>query len=227
MLDVRVDWDYRRDAQGQVNGIIAVLADITAQLRLEEQYRQAQKMESVGRLAGGVAHDFNNMLGVIIGHAELAMLQLHPSDALYRDLQEIQTAAQRSADLTRQLLGFARKQTAMPKVLDLNDTVAGMLKMLRRLIGEDIDLAWAPGHDLWRVKIDPSQIDQILANLAANARDAIGGRGQGDPGDGQRRAGRGRTAPRIPGMGHAGRVRAADGERHGRRDDPGRAGAPL
>ena len=148
-----------------------------ARRRLEEQLFQAQKMESVGRLAGGVAHDFNNMLGVIIGRAEIAMQQDVPHDKLQHHLDEILKAALRSADLTRQLLAFARKQTAEPKILDLNDTISGMLKMLRRLIGEDIDLSWQPGLDLWKVKIDPSQVDQILANLAVNARDAISGVG--------------------------------------------------
>jgi two-component system cell cycle sensor histidine kinase/response regulator CckA len=144
---------------------------------LEAQLFQAQKMESVGRLAGGVAHDFNNMLGVIIGHTDLALDGIEPSDPLFLDLQEIRKAAQRSADLTRQLLAFARRQTVSPRVLDLNDTIAGMLNMLRRLIGEDIELAWLPGHDLWKVKVDPSQIDQVLANLTVNARDAIAGIG--------------------------------------------------
>jgi PAS domain S-box-containing protein len=145
---------------------------------LEAQLIHAQKMESVGRLAGGVAHDFNNMLGVIMGHAELALSRVELGGALYQDLREILGAANRSADLTRQLLAFARKQTVSPKVLDLNVTIEGMLKMLRRLIGEDIDLVWMPGLDLWMVKIDPSQIDQMLANLAINARDAIAGVGK-------------------------------------------------
>ncbi|SPF46993.1 putative Histidine kinase [Syntrophobacter sp. SbD1] len=141
--------------------------------KLEAQLFQAQKMESVGRLAGGVAHDFNNMLGVIIGRAEMA-LQLDISNhKLQHNLQEILKAALRSADLTRQLLAFARKQTAIPKIMDLNDTISGMLQMLRRLIGEDIDLSCVPGLDLWKVKIDPSQVDQILANLVVNACDAI------------------------------------------------------
>ncbi len=145
--------------------------------RLQEHLNQAQKMESVGRLAGGVAHDFNNMLGVILGHTGMALDQVDPSQPIFTNLKEIQEAAERSADLTRQLLAFARKQTAVPKVLDLNETVEGMLNMLRRLIGEDIDLAWRPGKKLGLVKVDPSQIDQILANLCVNARDAIGGTG--------------------------------------------------
>lgn len=140
---------------------------------LEAQLHQAQKMESVGRLAGGVAHDFNNMLSVIMGYTEMALARMDSNDPLREYLKEIYTASRRSADLTRQLLAFARKQTIAPRVLDLNDVVEGSLKMLRRLIGEDIDLAWMPGRDLWPINVDPSQIDQILANLCVNARDAI------------------------------------------------------
>jgi len=145
---------------------------------MEERLSQAEKMESVGRLAGGVAHDFNNMLGVIAGNAELALEIAGPEDPLHEELQAILDAADRSADLTRQLLAFARKQEVMPRVLDLNATVSGMLRMLSRLIGEDIDLVWEPGADLWPVLVDPSQIDQVLVNLCVNARDAItdGGR---------------------------------------------------
>jgi signal transduction histidine kinase/ActR/RegA family two-component response regulator len=148
------------------------------QARLAAQLEQAHKMESVGRLAGGVAHDFNNMLGVILGHAELALEQLDSTQPLYDSVQEIRRAAIHSADLTRQLLAFARKQTVLPRVLDLNETVAGMLNMLQRLIGEDLDLQWQPKAGLWPIKMDPSQIDQILANLCANARDAIVGVGK-------------------------------------------------
>lgn len=146
--------------------------------KLQEYLIQAQKMESVGRLAGGVAHDFNNLLGVIMGHAETALVKTTPHQAGYQDLQEIFKAAQRSADLTRQLLAFARKQTIRPMVLNLNDTVASMLKMLKRMIGEDIELIWRPGVELKPVKIDPSQVDQLLANLLVNARDAFSGEGQ-------------------------------------------------
>jgi two-component system cell cycle sensor histidine kinase/response regulator CckA len=159
---------------------LGMVRDISERKRAEEetakltmQLQQAQKMESVGRLAGGVAHDFNNMLGVILGHSELALERLDASDPLHNDLATIRTAAQRSADLTRQLLAFARKQTLAPRVLNLNDTVAGMLKMVRRLIGEDVHLQWRPGQSLRPVRIDPTQIDQILANLCVNARDAI------------------------------------------------------
>ncbi len=154
--------------------------DITERKKAEAEYEtlvaqlnQARKMESIGRLAGGVAHDFNNMLGVILGHAEMALDQVADDTSLRSDLTEIQLAAQRSADLTRQLLTFARKQIIDPKVLDLNQTIKPMMVMLQRLIGENIQLVWEPAEDLWPVKMDPSQIDQILANLCVNARDAI------------------------------------------------------
>lgn len=164
---------------------LAIAEDITQRKladeehqKLQEQLNQAHKMEYVGRLAGGVAHDFNNMLGVILGHTELALDQMAPSSPIFSDLTEIRIAAERSADLTRQLLAFARKQTVSPRILDLNDTVEGMLKMLRRLIGETIQLIWVPGKDLWKVRMDPGQIDQILANLCVNARDAVDNVGQ-------------------------------------------------
>ncbi|NLX19995.1 MAG: PAS domain S-box protein [Desulfobulbus sp.] len=147
------------------------------QEKLQAQLAQAQKMESVGRLAGGVAHDFNNMLGVILGHCELAMRDLTKNHEVSSSLQHIRTAAERSADLTRQLLAFARRQPIAPKVLDINTTVAGMLQMLERLIGEDVHLVWRPGKRCTQVRIDPSQLDQILANLCVNARDAIHGTG--------------------------------------------------
>jgi PAS domain S-box-containing protein len=166
------------NASGEVTAAIEMVDDITETLTLESRLRQAQKLESVGRLAGGVAHDFNNMLSVILGHTELAMADMDPAQPLFSTLQEIQKAAERSADLTRQLLAFARKQTVAPRILNLNKTVEGMLRMLRRLIGEDIDLAWLPGKNQWPVKLDPSQIDQILVNLCINARDAIIGVGK-------------------------------------------------
>jgi len=144
----------------------------------EAQLQQAQKMESVGRLACGVAHDFNNMLTAIIGNAQMGLLTSDPTQPIHAYFTEIRKAAERSADLTRQLLVFARKQTIAPKILDLNETVASMLMILQRLIGEDIDLNWQPDKDLWPVKADPSHIDQILANLCVNARDAISGVGK-------------------------------------------------
>ena len=172
------------EAQGQ-RYLMGLGIDITDRKRaeaeaekLQVQLTQGQKMESVGRLAGGIAHDFNNMLGVILGYSELALERVEAGQSMYSALHGIQQAAQRSADLTRQLLAFARKQTVAPKILDLNETVAGMLNMLRRLIGENINLAWLPSDSLWMIKMDPTQIDQILANLCVNARDAIGDTGK-------------------------------------------------
>ncbi|MGD0586419.1 MAG: PAS domain S-box protein [Oryzomonas sp.] len=170
-----------KDEQGAIHKWFGTCTDIhdikTAEeekLALGQQLHQVQKMESIGSLAGGVAHDFNNKLSIILGHADMALVQSDP--ALVRDsLLEIRKAAESSADLTRQLLTFARKQIIAPKVLDLNATVASMLKMLHRLISENIRLSWQPGGDLWRIKADPSQIDQILANLCINAKDAGGG----------------------------------------------------
>ena len=167
-----------RNADEAITHYVAVKEDITERKTLQEQFRQTQRMEAVGQLAGGVAHDFNNMLSVIIGHAELALGHGDLEDALRKNLQEILAAGNRSSDITRQLLAFARKQTIVPRVLDLNEAVEAILKLLRRLIGEDIDLAWIPGVKLWPVKMDPSQIDQILANLCVNARDAITGVGK-------------------------------------------------
>jgi signal transduction histidine kinase len=141
--------------------------------KLQSQLLQAQKMESVGRLAGGIAHDFNNMLGVILGYTELAQDAVSPAQPLHSFLTEIRSAAERSAVLTRQLLAFARKQIISPKTLDLNQAVQGTLNMLRRLIGENIDLVWLPNHELPPVCMDPSQIDQVLVNLCLNACDAI------------------------------------------------------
>ncbi|MDD5677979.1 MAG: PAS domain S-box protein [Kiritimatiellae bacterium] len=141
--------------------------------KLENELQQAHKMESVGRLAGGVAHDFNNILQIILGNIELALARMEPDDPLRDDLEEVQIAGRRAADLTRQLLGFARKQTIAPRTMDLNATVASMLKMLRRLMGEDIETVWTPGAGLWPIRMDPVQIDQILVNLCANARDVI------------------------------------------------------
>lgn len=157
---------------------VAASRDITDQLHMADQLSQSQRLESIGRLAGGVAHDFNNMLGVILGTAELAMDRTQPEDLIFGDLQEIRRAAERSASLTRQLLAFAHKQTAIPQVVDLNDSVSATLKMLRRLIGEDIELLWHPGANDATIKIDPVQIDQILTNLVVNARDAIAGGGR-------------------------------------------------
>lgn len=145
---------------------------------LQEQFLQSQKLEAVGILAGGVAHDFNNMLGAIIGYAEMGLEKDDLSDTMHKYFSRILDAGQRSARLTRQLLAFARKQTVSPIVLDMNTSVAGMLKMLHRLIGENIELVWQPAEKPCTVKMDPGQLDQILANLCVNAKDAISGMGE-------------------------------------------------
>jgi PAS domain S-box-containing protein len=145
----------------------------TEKEKLQSQLMQVQKMESIGQLAGGVAHDFNNMLSVILGHTDLVLDQLDPGEPFYDNLQEIRKAAERSANLTRQLLTFARRQVIKPRIIDLNETVEGMLNMLRRLIGENIYLAWLPNKQHVQIQADPTQIDQIIANLCINARDAI------------------------------------------------------
>ena len=146
--------------------------------KLQEALLQAQKMESIGRLAGGIAHDFNNMLSVILGHAELALRKVSDDHAVCPHLQQIRKATERSADLTRQLLGFARKQTIAPRLVDLNRLIENMLNMLQRLLGENIDLVWRPAPDPGMVMLDPSQVDQLLINLCVNARDAIDGPGK-------------------------------------------------
>jgi PAS domain S-box-containing protein len=172
------------DGEGNPSGFSAVGRDLTERIRnekektsLEHQLHQAQKIDSIGKLAGGVAHDFNNMLGIILGHVELAIRKTDPEQATAKHLEGIRTAAKHSADLTRQLLTFARKQAIIPKVLDLNSSVEGTLKMLQRLIGENIKLCWIPAEEKAAVKVDPAQLDQILANLCINARDAITGTG--------------------------------------------------
>jgi PAS domain S-box-containing protein len=174
-----------KDERGNVTGALSSARDITGQKmaekekeKLQEQLNQAQKMEAIGQLAGGVAHDFNNMLNIILGYSQIALMKIESSGPLYTNIQEVMNAARRSADLVRQLLAFARKQTIAPKALELNDAVAGMLNMLRKLIGEDIDLLWMPAANLWRVKMDPVQVDQLLANLVVNSRDSISGVGK-------------------------------------------------
>jgi PAS domain S-box-containing protein len=183
-FEIESNGQILRGAEGQATGMVFVVRDIAERkraqedrVRLEDQLRQAQKMESVGRLAGGVAHDFNNMLAVILTNTEMAIDQVDPDLPLRADLDEIRRAARRAADLTRQLLAFARRQTITPRVLDPNEAIEGVLRMLRRIIGEDIRFVWRPGPGLWSVKVDPSQVDQVLANLCVNARDAIAGVG--------------------------------------------------
>ncbi len=173
------------NGSGRIINFVAVKRDITEHLRLseendrlQEQFQQAQKLESIGRLAGGVAHDFNNMLGIILGYGEIVLANLHREDPLRENVRQMVEAGQRSAALTRQLLAFSRKQTLQPEVLDLNDLVRNLEKMLRRIIGEDIALELALADRIGRVSVDPAQIEQVILNLAVNARDAMpqGGR---------------------------------------------------
>jgi PAS domain S-box-containing protein len=165
------------DSAGAIVNYVAVKRDVTREVALEAQSRQAAKMEAVGQLAGGVAHDFNNQLQVILGYTEAILGNLPPDHALRDDLQEIRKAARHSADLTRQLLAFSRKQMIAPVVLEVSAAISGSLKMLSRLIGENIRLNFTLAQDTGAVFMDPSQWDQILANLAVNARDAIAGTG--------------------------------------------------
>lgn len=184
VVEERTVWFSAHVAPLSSDRVILVARDVTERKlsemereRLQAQLLQSQKMEAVGQLAGGVAHDFNNMLQAILGYIGLVQDETDPESTLGQYLEEAHRAAERSANLTRQLLAFARKQTVAPVVLDLNESVESMLKMLRRLIGEDIELRWRPHSGLWPVKMDPAQIDQVLANLCVNARDAIRGVG--------------------------------------------------
>jgi PAS domain S-box-containing protein len=162
-----------RDGAGLITHFISNDRDITDRRRLENQLQQAQKMDAIGRLAGGVAHDFNNLLMVISSYAELMLDSLAPQHPLRRNVDEIQKASRRAADLTRQLLAFGRKQMQTLQLLDLNSIIEDINKMLPRLIGEDIELEFIPGKKLGRVKADPVQIEQVVMNLAANSRDAM------------------------------------------------------
>jgi PAS domain S-box-containing protein len=161
------------DDHGEIGHFIAIKEDITEQKNLQEQFLQAQKVEAVGRLASGVAHDFNNILTAIGGYAELMMRRLSLSDPLYRHVDQVLKATERASGLTRQLLAFSRKQSLQPRVLDLSNAVAEIEKMLRRLIGEDIELHTIRGAAVGHVKADPAQIEQVIMNLALNARDAM------------------------------------------------------
>jgi PAS domain S-box-containing protein len=172
---VTVDLSARQvfDADGKTMGFIAVQHDVTERRRLEEQFRQAQKMESIGRLAGGVAHDFNNLLTAILGYAGLLEAREPLGAAAREDLNEIRTAAERAAALTRQLLAFSRKQVLAPSVLSPNELVAGVERMLHRLIGEDVDLSARLDPSVGNIRVDAGQLEQVLVNLAVNARDAM------------------------------------------------------
>jgi len=160
----------------EIDGVaymLSALVDVTDHKRLEAQLQQSHKLEAVGRLAGGIAHDFNNMLAVILGQAELVLEALLPTSPLRENVQEIQRAAERSAEVTRQLLTFARKRDAVPRARDLAQAIPERLGMLRRMVGENVSLKWNPSEHLWSVRIDDAQLDQVLINLAVNARDAI------------------------------------------------------
>ncbi|MDX9976271.1 MAG: PAS domain S-box protein, partial [FCB group bacterium] len=162
-----------RDAEGTVTGVQGLCWDITERMRLEDQLRQAQKMEAIGQLAGGVAHDFNNLLQVILVNSDFAQGALAPNTEVWEEIDEVRKAAERAADLTRQLLAFSRRQVIRPQNLDMNELVQGMLKMLGRLIGENIEVRFFPAERLDAVRVDKSQIEQILMNLCLNARDSM------------------------------------------------------
>jgi PAS domain S-box-containing protein len=173
LFDERATISTVHDESGKIAGYLAVKHDISAFLQLEEQLRQSQKMEAIGQLAGGVAHDFNNLLTAINGYSSLALQRIEENHPLKGFLEEIKKAGDRAANLTRQLLAFGRKQILMPVPLDLNDVVSDMNKMLRRLIGEDIELVSKFDPQLPKIKADPGQVEQVLVNLVVNARDAM------------------------------------------------------
>jgi PAS domain S-box-containing protein len=177
-IAVSASFSLLRGTDGAIAGTLGVIKDMTQRKLLEEGLRQAQKMEAVGRLAGGIAHDFNNLITVVITRSQLLLERLRPEDPLRRDIELFWKTAERAAALTRQLLAFSRRQVLQPKVLDVNETVAAMESLLRRLIGEDVELETLAAPSLWRVRADPGQLEQVIVNLAVNARDAMpeGGR---------------------------------------------------
>jgi two-component system cell cycle sensor histidine kinase/response regulator CckA len=177
-LWVLVDSTPRFDASGQYQGALAMMMDVTQRKRLEDQLRHAMKMEAIGTLAGGIAHDFNNLLTIIISYTTLVVENLDPSLAIRADLEEVRKAGERAADLTKQLLAFSRRQVLEVRILDLNQLLAGFQKMLQRLLGEDIEFSLLTSPRLGQVRADPTQVEQIVMNLAVNARDAMPGGGK-------------------------------------------------
>jgi two-component system cell cycle sensor histidine kinase/response regulator CckA len=165
------------DAEGQVSGLLLHLIDTTTQRNLEIQFAQSQKMQAVGQLAGGIAHDFNNLLTAMIGHCDLLLLRARPGDESFPDIMQVKQNANRAANLVRQLLAFSRQQTLRPKVLSLTDVLAELTHLVRRLIGENIELRIEHGRELGLVKVDQGQFEQVVINLAVNARDAMVGGG--------------------------------------------------
>ncbi|MBW8004016.1 MAG: response regulator [Planctomycetes bacterium] len=180
MITIEAAWDYKLNNKGVVDGFVSIITDITerkqaeaALLESEEQLRQAQKMESIGRLAGGVAHDFNNLLTTIIGYSELISMEEDLNDTTKEGVQEIKNSAERAAALTQQLLAFSRKQVLKPHVIDLNLLITKLGSMLKRLVSEDINLTTELGSNLGNIKADPGQVEQVIMNLVVNARDAM------------------------------------------------------
>jgi two-component system cell cycle sensor histidine kinase/response regulator CckA len=161
------------DADGEGESALVYALDTTEQRQLEQQFAQAQKMQAVGQLAGGVAHDFNNVLQAILGYSDLLLANHRPTDPAFQDIMQIKQNANRAASLVRQLLAFSRRQTLRPEVLHLSDTLNDLSMLLKRLLGERVDLDLRHGRDLWPVKADVNQFEQVIVNLAVNARDAM------------------------------------------------------
>ena len=184
-IDISVSTAPLLNASGSITSVMSIITDISERKRAEEalrlseeQLRQAQKMEAVGRLAGGIAHDFNNLLMAITGYSELLLERVGDNEPMWREIDEIRKAGARAASLTRQLLAFSRRQVLQPKMLDLNGVVVSVERMLRRLIGEDVELVTSLGEELGKVKADPGQLEQVIMNLAINSRDAMPGGGK-------------------------------------------------
>ncbi len=173
--ELTIEWFDRtlKDKNGDITGILAIGQDITERRNIEEQLRQSQKMEAIGMLAGGVAHDFNNLLTVILGNAQLASMNVVKDESLRKRIEEIKKAGEKAASLTRQLLAFSRKQIVQPKLLDINEVINEMEKMLKHMIGENIDFQTVLGPELWKICADPGQINQIIMNMVINSRDAM------------------------------------------------------